>query len=183
MATGIVWLLDSVGLLDLRLRTLIPVALVAVGLGIASAGWRGRLDTGLVTVAVVLSLVGVGSAQIRAAVPPTSTASQLIEAPTSPAGLRPLYEVGVGSLVLDLSRLRLDRPRRVRIDVGIGKVSIRLPEDVPARVDARVGVGQTRMGVEERQGFGIEAGRTFGPGEPTLTIRVDVGIGSVEVDR
>ncbi len=105
------------------------------------------------------------------------------------------YEIAAGSLTIDLTES--PRPVGVTAEVGVGRVIVKVPDaDVRAgRVDvqARVAGGWASVPIprdDEIRPIGRDAGPALmdevgtQPGDaPTITVRVDVGIGNVEVHR
>jgi hypothetical protein len=168
-------------LFDVRFGVVVSIALVVVGLAIAWTGFKGRLDGSLVAVAVVLGLLSLGLVQVHTVVTSVTGVSDRTFAPESEADLEPVYELGVGDLTLDLSRVSLGGNRTTRLKVGIGSVTVRVPAQGTTRVSARVGLGSAAMGETVHQGADLEITETFGEGDPTLTLEIEVGIGSVEV--
>ncbi|GIU92333.1 MAG: hypothetical protein KatS3mg011_1239 [Acidimicrobiia bacterium] len=181
VGAGLLWLGHALGLFDVRFGVVVSIALVVVGLAIAWTGFRGRLDGSLVAVAVVLGLLSLGLVQVHTVVTSVTGVSDRTLAPESETDLEPAYELGVGDLTLDLSRVSLSGNRTTRLEVGIGSVTVRVPPQATTRVLARVGVGRAAVGNTVREGAGLEVRETLGDGDPTLTLEIDVGIGSVEV--
>ncbi|QPK83601.1 PspC domain-containing protein [Corynebacterium qintianiae] len=86
--------------------------------------------------------------------------------------LRDTYDTGIGSTTIDLSSLSsLDDDRATTIDHGIGKVTIIPPKDTRVEFDCAVGVGSDKCPATLNDN--AKGG--------TLTLKVDVGIGEVEV--
>jgi len=106
--------------------------------------------------------------------------------PTTTGSLQRDYTLGIGSLKLDLSDLRL-RPgqTRVKARVGLGELKVTVPRDAQVKVD-----GVTRYGnvdVLGRHDEGRDATITVDSrnGEPARTLVLDlhVAAGDLQVDR
>jgi phage shock protein PspC (stress-responsive transcriptional regulator) len=104
--------------------------------------------------------------------------------PTAVADLRDRYEVGAGSLTVDLRDVELPAgERRVAVDVGMGEAVVLVPEDVCVSTDAELGMGGVQ--VFDRDGGGVDVDfedvRTPPAGTARLVVEADVGLGAVEV--
>ncbi|MEJ5927919.1 PspC domain-containing protein [Corynebacterium sp. H128] len=102
-----------------------------------------------------------------------TSASNLTSVVSNESQLQDTYENGIGNLTLDLSDLApLTENRTVQVDSGIGNVEIRLPKEVPTKLECETGLGDSNC----TPGLHNE-----GPGK-VLTIKIDSGIGQVTVD-
>jgi hypothetical protein len=105
--------------------------------------------------------------------------------PASAGEIRDRYELGIGSLVLDLRNTRL--PAResidVTLDVGIGEGVVVEPENVCVASQADVGVGAVQIFDHESDGVDIDW--TENPrarrAAPVLVVHGDVGVGLLQV--
>jgi phage shock protein PspC (stress-responsive transcriptional regulator) len=104
--------------------------------------------------------------------------------PTAAADVRDHYEIGAGSLTVDLRDVALPHgTSRLHVDVGMGEAVVLVPEDVCVSTTAELGMG----GVEvfDRDGGGIDVDwedvRTPPEGTPRLVLDADVGVGALEV--
>lgn len=94
------------------------------------------------------------------------------------------FEGGVGAYKLDFGG-KLQQDAEVEIQVGLGAISIVVPDDVPARIfyddswfssfDVGYGFVKNKKGVYETDSYSSASRR--------LTIRVESGLGSVKVRR
>ncbi|MEL7155077.1 MAG: LiaF domain-containing protein, partial [Actinomycetota bacterium] len=100
--------------------------------------------------------------------------------------LQSSYSLGAGELLIDLRQLELAEDRRVEVSVGAGYTEIRLPADLPVRVEAASRFGYVEvLGVVE-EGVGSEVTVVGEPDDPqpgTLTLVPSVTFGYVEVTR
>lgn len=102
------------------------------------------------------------------------------------ADLESSYTLGAGELRVDFRDLELTADRRVEVAVGAGYAEIRLPGDLPVRVEATSRFGYVEvLGVVE-EGVGSTVTVVDGPDDPqggTLTLVPSVTFGYVEVSR
>jgi phage shock protein PspC (stress-responsive transcriptional regulator)/predicted membrane protein len=103
-------------------------------------------------------------------------------APVSASALRSDYQVGVGSLNLDLSRVTLPPgTTRVHVEAGIGHVRVIVPRDIIVRAKTHVTWGDAELLGHEEDGHNVRA--DVGPDDAELLLDTAVGIGQIEVDR
>jgi hypothetical protein len=89
-------------------------------------------------------------------------------------------DMGVGALTLDLSGERgsdLD----VKIDGGIGSATIYLPADVGIRAEIEGGLGSIHA-PNFHKSHDIYTNETYGKSAVTIELRVDAGIGSIDLE-
>jgi phage shock protein PspC (stress-responsive transcriptional regulator) len=103
---------------------------------------------------------------------------------TSVDQLKDDYEVGIGSLDLDLSRLQLPEGETlVDARVDVGDLNVHVPADAAVRIHATVEVGE----IELPNGIGGDGrnveSELIETGERVLVIEARVGAGQVVVDR
>ncbi len=103
---------------------------------------------------------------------------------TSETDLLGAYELGAGTLVLDLRRVDITTSTDIDASVGAGELTVLLPDDVRVDAAADVGVGTiTFPGSGEQSGFGMD--RTWSrfalAPPPVLTLDLSVGLGDVTV--
>jgi phage shock protein PspC (stress-responsive transcriptional regulator) len=166
--------------------TYIATALGIVGLGLLVGAWFGR-SRGLIALGIVLSFAMVPAviadhADLRgedALVRPTTVAG-------IPAGTQ---EHGAGEVRYDLSGVEFTDTDAVTlvVDQGFGELTVILPADVDAIINADVGVGEIDALDSASGGFGREArivdDGADGPGGGELELQLDLGAGQIEVRR
>jgi phage shock protein PspC (stress-responsive transcriptional regulator) len=98
--------------------------------------------------------------------------------------LQPSYRLGIGHLVVDLRDANLppgDQP--LRVDVGVGAVTIAVPKDVCVTSAAHIGAGE--VAVFDRTSGGLDVGwrddRRALPGTTRLIVDGDIGVGVLQV--
>ena len=200
---GIGWLLDSAGIV-VPWRALLPAALIAVGLACVAGAFRGRQHALMVVgvaLVVVLSVARLLAQAIRPVgdvvggpvavaadwdldVPWTGGVGDRTERPATPAELDE-YELGVGNLVVDLSRLQVPAgTTAVEARLGVGELVVELPDGVSVEVVASSGLGEVQVLGQQEGGFAsrIDTASELG-GDRRLRVDARVGLGQVRVDR
>jgi phage shock protein PspC (stress-responsive transcriptional regulator) len=177
-------LLDGLGAITLDVGRFPALALVVLGAGLLVSAWRGRARGAIVLgililpVALVLSLIHFpfgGDIASRTLYP------RRID--PFPASQRLL----AGELFVDLTRVDMaGSSRTLEIGMGAGSVRLVVPRDVTVHLLAEVGLGSlTVLGQPDRLGVDLRRDRTL-PGRPgggVLVLRVDQGIGSLDLYR
>lgn len=181
---GIGWLLDSAGI-EVPWRALLPAALIAVGLACVAGAFRGRQHALMVVgVALVVVLSVAVAADWDLDVPWTGGVGDRTERPVTPAELGE-YELGVGNLVVDLSRLQVPAgTTAVEARLGVGELVVELPDGVSVEVVASSGLGEVQVLGQQEGGFAsrIDTAAELG-GDRRLRVDARVGLGQVRVDR
>ena len=177
-------LLDGLGAITLDVGRFPAIALVILGVGLLVGAWRGRargvivLGVLVLPVALVLSLIHLPFGVEIA----SRTLSPRRDDPF-PASQRLL----AGELFIDLTRVDLDGSSHILgIELGAGVVRLTVPRDVTVHLVAEVGMGGLSvMGYPDRYGVDLVRDVTLpgSPGGGALTIRLDQGIGSVDLYR
>jgi phage shock protein PspC (stress-responsive transcriptional regulator) len=107
--------------------------------------------------------------------------------PASMGQLRDRYEIGIGSLVVDLRDVDLpaDQTTDLAVDVGLGEAVLYVPDDACITSTVQVGVGGSDILDRENDGVDVSyADDAPAPaGRPKLHVDADVGVGVVEVVR
>jgi Cell wall-active antibiotics response 4TMS YvqF len=181
---GIGWLLDSTGI-EVPWRALLPAALIAVGLACVAGAFRGRQHALMVVGVVLVVVLSVAvAADWDLDVPWTAGVGDRTERPATPAELRE-YELGVGNLVVDLSRLQVPAgTTAVEARLGVGELVVELPDGVSVEVVASSGLGEVQVLGQQEGGFAsrVDAASELG-GDRRLRVDARVGLGQVRVDR
>jgi phage shock protein PspC (stress-responsive transcriptional regulator) len=103
-----------------------------------------------------------------------------VYAPASIADVRDRYELGVGRLELDLSRLPTNEELHVDAHVGVGDLRVIVPRDAAVVVDSHVTVGD--ISALDRRDDGHNAHVVVGDGDK-LFLNARVGAGEIDVSR
>ncbi|WP_326797894.1 PspC domain-containing protein [Streptomyces sp. NBC_01808] len=175
-------------------------ALAVFGAGFTLSAWIGRTGGGTAFWALLTTVL----LAVALWLPDTITADWGTRnwQPAAAADVRDRYELGSGEARLDLSRLDLDKGRRVETaaQVGLGQLTVRVPDDVRVEVHSRVDIGDMQLppatGSEDPGDADIDvsprqerttvleptAGGSGGP-KGTLVLDLTVSIGQLEVQR
>jgi phage shock protein PspC (stress-responsive transcriptional regulator) len=107
--------------------------------------------------------------------------------PASLTQLRDSYELGIGSLVVDMTDVDLPpgQTTNVGVDVGLGEAVLYVPDDACVSSDVQVGVGATDVLDRDNDGVDVDflEDAAAPVGRPKLHIDADVGVGVIEVVR
>ncbi|OLF04973.1 hypothetical protein BLA60_38445 [Actinophytocola xinjiangensis] len=165
---------------------IIGVAMAVLGLGLV-AGSFVRGGRGLIGLAVPLSVIGIG---LTAITPDGWHGVGDIDArPTEVAHVTPEYNRSLGSVKLDLTELPDTGTVDTRIDLGVGDVKVDLPPNADVWLTCRTNVGTTncldhkRDGIDNDELSEIVDHGVDGPGGLQVYMTIDVGVGSLDVDR
>ncbi|MEU3715673.1 PspC domain-containing protein [Streptomyces californicus] len=189
LGTGLSWDHQPLGT---ALQIGLAAALGVFGLGLLIASVLGRTGFGTVFLAVATAGLLAGAS----ALPKDIDASwgERDWRPVSVGAVRPHYELSTGDARLDLSGLKVPAGEtvRTRLDVAAGRAAVVVPANVTVKVRAEADLGEVRLEDGQRVRVRIDNGesteRTLRPpkGTPpagTIELRVEVGIGQVEVTR
>ncbi|MFC0600132.1 PspC domain-containing protein [Streptomyces palmae] len=175
----------------------LAAALGVFGLGMLISSVWGRTGTGTV-LAVLLTGALLGGA---AALPKSVTADWKHRTwqPASAAAVHTWYSLGTGEGKLQLASVHPEPGEtvRTRAEIGAGRLRVTVPRDVRVKLDIEVGLGDIRLPGDSDDDYDISPLRdrslTLEPvkgsdtgGRPaygTLDLRLNVGIGQVEVVR
>jgi hypothetical protein len=182
---GVLGILEAAGVYDVSMTVALAggLALVvgAIGLGVAT----GRRVGGLVPVGAVFLAVLVATVMSPASL--SAGIGDKAERPLDTAQLERNYEFGIGDFTVDLSDVELQSgATRVDVELGIGDLLVKVPEDAALEIRARADAGQVTVlgktddgrGAEERA---VVQGKT--PAAPVLELKADVGFGHLAVRR
>jgi hypothetical protein len=181
---GIGWLLDASGV-EVPWRAVLPAALIAVGLACVAGAFRGRQHALMVVgVALTVVLALAAAAGWDLDVPLGGGVGDRTERPGTAADLTE-YELGIGNLVVDLRQLQVPPgTTTVEARVGIGELTVEVPQGVSVAVVASSGLGQVQALGEEEGGFASKVDTTAeAGGDRRLELDLRVGLGQVRVER
>jgi phage shock protein PspC (stress-responsive transcriptional regulator) len=106
--------------------------------------------------------------------------------PATMSELRDHYEIGIGSIDVDLTELDLPTGRTdLDIDVGLGEAVVWVPENTCVTSNVEIGVGAADIFDRDNDGVDVSFAQSASPpaGRPVLHIEADVGAGVLEVVR
>ena len=163
--------------------TVIAVLAIVAGLVLAGTAFLGGARWLILpAVILVLPLAIVAAADIDI----EGGAGEREYRPSTVSELRDRYELGTGSLVLDLRDLDLPAGRTdVAVDVGLGEALVYVPADACVSSDVRIGIGHAEVLARDSDGIDIAYANSTSPpaGAPLVHIDADVGVGHVQVRR
>lgn len=182
VAGGLLWLLDVATDLSVAWRTLLPAALVVVGVATIVLALR-RPAGELIGIGVVLTALVVVSSLAPARV--GFTVGERSEQPTTVSQAADGYGHGIGTLEVDLGRLDVTEPVTVEAGLGIGELRVVVPDGVGVEVRATAGVGNVEVFDRDSSGVGARVEEVFDDdgATPLLRLEVSVGVGQVQVVR
>ena len=186
---GIGWFLQQVGLVQLSVRTVLSSLLIALGVGLVltarRAGGAGLVIVGLVLVVVLASASAVDVGLLQRGV------GERTFTPVDAGDVADRYQLGIGSLTLDLSQVDAASlgDRDIDVQVGVGELVVLLPPKSELAVDvlARARAGELDVLSLDGQDDGTDLSERFGDpeaeGVPRVDLDLDVGVGTVQVVR
>jgi phage shock protein PspC (stress-responsive transcriptional regulator) len=157
-------------------------ATVVLGAGLLVGTFAGRARW-LILPALLTAVAAVGAAAMNFAGSSVNHRSgSRSEFVGAGSVVQPRYSRGLGDFDLEL----FDYPNDVSttIDVGVGKLTVDVPEDARVQIDARVGVGSIDAFGSSRSGYrrslSLDDNKS---GAHLIKLTLRVGVGSIEVRR
>lgn len=157
-------------------------ALGALVVGLGLAGWRAGFVGFVATVAAVVALVSL-------LVPGRSFGGRFGDTTWRPLSLAgpTSYRLAAGEAVLDLRGLPAEglSGEQVRVSVGLGDLTIQVPDDLTVEVRGQVGLGDFDVSgdPQEQSGAGVDRNVTIGSGPTEVVVTADVGLGELHVTK
>ena len=174
-ALGLWWLLALVADLALPARIVLPVLVIATGIGVVLT--RGGARALLLIVGIVLTFAAVAAQ----AVEPHLLHGGIGDRNVAPIGIEShSYRLSIGQLTVDL---RDYDGVEVKASVGIGQLLVYAPPTRAVRVRSHVGVGEVEIFGITRSGVGADLDFTATGENPPLVLDVEAGVGQVRVVR
>jgi hypothetical protein len=162
-------------------------SLEAIGLLSAVLGVSGLRAGFVAFLAVVLAIAAWTSAVLPAGIPIAGRVGDTTWAPTSAASGGVSYHLGVGSGVLDLSRLptQVHSTATIPASVGIGELKVMVPAGLKVKVVGHVSLGEillpTDPGTNGQSGSDVSRSIVLGDGPTEVVVNAGVGIGQLTV--
>ncbi|MFG3539090.1 PspC domain-containing protein [Streptomyces clavifer] len=189
LGTGLSWDRQPLGT---SLQLGLAAALAVFGLGLLIASVLGRTGFGTILLAVITAGLLAGASAV-----PKDIGTDWVREdwrPASVAAVQPRYELGTGAAELDLSGVIVPEGDTLRtgLGVGVGRARVVVPRGVTVKLYAQVGLGDVQLPSETREDVDVapdrRTRRTIGPEKGstpagTVELRMEVGIGQVEVTR
>ena len=180
LATGVVALLDTEGVVTVSVATCLAIALMVVGAGLIAGAWFGRSRFLIVLGALLIPLT-VASTLVDE--PLTGGTGNVIVAPQGLVDLRGQYHLAAGQLTVDLSQIPLSSSAVVSVTVAFGKLTVIVPSQANVVIAAHAGAGHIDLFGATDDGLNIDSPVTQSPspGGGTLHLALSVGFGQIEV--
>lgn len=187
LLAGLLLLLRELGVDGITGPRVVAAAMLVVGVGLVVGTWLGRARW-LIAVGLALGLVLLPYAALDGRL--AGGVGERTWVPTSGVAA-PVYRLGAGEAVLDLRELEPPFDSPIRAEVGLGQLSVLVPEDLRVQVTTDVGAGEVVQGTGDLDGPLLgqrqrpEDG-TFVVGPrtgPVLELDLEVGMGQIEVRR
>jgi phage shock protein PspC (stress-responsive transcriptional regulator) len=181
VGTGVAIGFDAADVVDLSAVAVLGGIIAALGLALVVGGWWGRARW-LIAPAVVLALCAACMNAID--VPLGGGIGERDYEPRTVAAIDDEYELGIGSLVLDLRRPDFTgRTVSTKATLGIGELKVLVPNDVRLVLDEHVEAGDINNFGDHDGGFGVDQTvvRRGVEGAGTLRLELRGGLGSIRV--
>ncbi|MFF0060194.1 PspC domain-containing protein [Streptomyces sp. NPDC005279] len=167
-------------------------ALAVFGLGLLVSSLFGRTGFGTIMMTVITAVLLAGAAAL-----PKDITTEWIRTewkPASVAAVQPRYELGSGDATLDLSSLTVPAGRTVstKAEVAAGRLRVVVPKNATVKLRAEAGIGDVRLPGDAPNDIDVSPDQQRQKTLPapvgakpsgTLDLRLEVGIGQVEVTR
>src|SRR3954470_24735375 len=154
---GIAWFLNQVGVVGLSLTTTLSCLLITLGVGLVLTARRAG-GAGLVIIGLALTVVLASTSAVDVGLLQRGVGDRTFT-PEPGDRLPQKYQLGVGSLTVDLTDLTAEElsGKHVDLQVGVGEVVVLLPQDKIVPVEM---TGTARGGQVDLLGRGSEDGGT-----------------------
>ncbi|MEV6394125.1 PspC domain-containing protein [Streptomyces sp. NPDC051907] len=189
LGTGISWDSQPLGT---SLQIGLVCALGVFGLGLLVSSFLGRTGFGTLLLTVITAGLLAGASALPKDI--STHWSRTSWKPASVSAVQPFYDHGTGIATLDLSAVAVPEGETVTTmaQVGAGQLKVVVPKDASVRLTAEAGLGDVRLPDDTSQDVDVAPAReraaTLAPpkgAKPsgTLELRLEVGLGQVEVTR
>lgn len=88
--------------------------------------------------------------------------------------------LGAGTAIVDLTG-RWQKDCYVRLNLGVGTVSVVVPRTIGVRLDADTGIGSVRVEGLSREGDGYR-NQAYGKAPTSIVLAVNVGVGEISIE-
>jgi phage shock protein PspC (stress-responsive transcriptional regulator) len=184
VAVGVIALLDLGGVWSADWRWVLGAMIVALGGVIVLGAATGRSIGGVLGIGLLMIPALALTLAVR--VPLFAGFGDRTERPVETSALHDTYELGIGDFNVDFSDLALAEGRTsVKTTLGIGDLTVHVPEDVTVDVNARAGAGNVIVFGEQDDGTSVHTHvRDSGTDRSrVLVLDAEVGLGRVTVAR
>jgi len=174
LVIGFTALLETTDVITFDRRLYPAIALSVVGGGLVVGAFWGRsralivLGLLLVPVVILASLIDV---------PLVGGAGERNFQPATATSVRDEYRLVAGEMVIDLTETEWgSEPVSFEATIGMGELSIIVPQGVEVDLDASVGAGEIAFFDEFREGFDLDFDSVGGSGSPAAQLIVDARV-------
>ena len=182
-AAGALALLEAVGV-DVQWDVALAVGAIGTGVAVVAGVALRRRTGGLVVVGLVLASLAIAVSAVDVRLEgPIGTRDY---SPVETSDLQRDYDISIGDLELDLSNVALATgDTEVDANVGIGELTVIVPDDVAVDIDASASAGEVTIFGRSESGVDTDLSRSTGVlgSDRTLQIDAHVGLGDVIVER
>lgn len=172
LVAGVLLVLREAGQDWVTAPRVIAAAMLVVGAGLVVGTWVGRARW-LLAVGLVLGLLLVPASAADGG------AGDRTWVPTAADGTT-TFRLGAGEAVLDLRQLEPGSVDEIAARVGLGSLTVLVPDDLRVRATTDVGLGEVRQDGERDRTDTIVLGPVAGD---ELRLDLEVGVGEIEVRR
>ena len=181
-AAGALALLEAVGV-DVRWDVALAVGAIGTGIAVVAGAALRRRTGGLVVVGLVLACcaIAVSAVDVRLEGP----IGTRVYSPLETSDLKRDYDISIGDLRLDLSNAALAAGEtEVDANVGIGELTVIVPDDVAVDIDATASAGEVTIFGRSESGVDADLSESIPARGSDRTLRIDahVGLGDVIVE-
>jgi phage shock protein PspC (stress-responsive transcriptional regulator) len=184
LGLGVVGLLDATGAVHVNWRIALAVAAIALGVIVAIGAVTGQAVGGVVVLGLgVLAALALAFA-VR--VPLFSGVGNEVDNPATVAAVHSTYEHGIGNFRVNLQDVAFPVGRtHVKATLGIGNLTVRVPQDVTVEADGRASAGDVRLLGHEDSGTHVHERVVEVGTHPARVVVLDarVGLGELKVAR
>jgi phage shock protein PspC (stress-responsive transcriptional regulator)/predicted membrane protein len=182
-AAGALALAEAVGV-DVRWDVALAVGAIGIGVAVIAGAVLQRRTGGLVVVGLVLAAlaIAVSAVDVRLEGP----IGTRVYTPFETSDLKRNYDIAIGDLKLDLSNAALAAgDTEVDANVGVGELTVIVPDDVAVDVDATASAGQVTVFGRNESGVDADLSGSIRAPRSDRTLRIDahIGLGDVIVER
>jgi hypothetical protein len=185
---GVIWLLQALDVVSFSFLAILPAALIVVGVVLIGAARTGRHSPLIVLgiiLTVILTIASGFDIRLRGG------AGERTVRPATVEELEGEYNLSAGQRASDRRDVSFPPGRTIdlKATVGLGQLTVRLPDDPLLAVSARAhaGAGQVTLGNREESGLDVDLssggfGQITGD-QPRLALDLSVGLGQIEVTQ
>ena len=176
---GLLLALRAAGAEELTASRILASVLLVVGAGLLVGTWVGRARW-LLPIGLLLAVALAGAATTERLDLDDGVGERSWRAADGGD-----YALGAGEATLDLRGLRGVSDAQVQARIGLGELTVLVPDGMSVRVLGEVGLGDLRApGLDVEESDHIEEDFVVGSADDvTVTIDLEVGVGEIEVRR